>query len=255
MNKKTKERVRWQYGERSFKDDQTGGSQFKTLLPIALLLPCLILVKVGIRVALRIPHMALWALRGLLSLLRLLSASASARAESVAPIETTLGVRLLNTASRLGLAMSLANANACRAVLHANALRVGFVCRLGRRTTPALGERRARRGRVTLTETHETLDSLSTVQLWVLAVLARSEVVHSLCVIVLWSMVLISEIIVGRGWELVLLIVEPTTIMVRLRLHRAGTLLASRRGCSTLGRRARLEHGGILDELLRNTVA
>jgi len=235
------------------KDDQTRSSQLKTLLPITLLLT-LILIKVGIRVALRIPHMALWALRSLLSLLRLLSASASARAEAVAPIETTLGVRLLDTAPRLGLTVSLADTNACRAVFHANALRVGFVCRLGGRTTPALGERRARRGRVTLTKTHETLDSLSAVQLLVLAVLARSEVVHGRCVVVLWSVVLISEVIVGRGWELVLLTVERTTIMVRLRLHRAGALLASWRGCSALSRRARLEHGWILDERLRNTV-
>jgi len=180
------------------------------LLPVALLLPWLILVKAGVRVALRIAHMTLWALRGLLSLLRLRSARASARAEAVTPVETALGVGLLDTSPRLGLA----NTNARRAIFHADVLRVGFVCRLRGCTTPALSERRTRRGRVTLPKTHETLDSLSTVQLRVLAVLARSEVVHSWCMIMLWCVVLIAEIIVRRGRELVLLTVKPATIVV-----------------------------------------
>lgn len=178
------------------------------------MLPWLILVKAGIRVTLRIPHVALWALRTLLALLPLRSASASTRTETVTPIETTLGVRLLDTASRLGLANALTDTHACSSVFNANVLRVGFVWRLGRCTTPTLAERRTRRRRVTLTETHETLDSLSAVQLWVLAVFARSEVVHCWSMIVLWCMVLISEIIIGRGWKLVLLTIEPSTIMV-----------------------------------------
>lgn len=164
-------------------------------------------------------------------------------------------MRLLNTASRLGLANTLADTNACGAIFYANILRVGLICVLGRRTTRTLGERRARRSRVALTKTHKALDSLPTVQLWVLAVLARPKVVYPLCVIVLRRVVLVSEIVVGRRGELVLLTVKSTTIMVRLGLHRAGALLASWGRCCALSGRTGLEHGGILDERLWNTVA